>query len=232
MPNSNEHAQERVARVTASVARTIMSGSQSAWETLARKLWTDDGSDFTAASTGARAFGQEHEKFAAAKFWTRHPDLEQAPVKFIKFKRAGYKADHPYVRLVGCSPDMCLLWTHLEKPQIAGGGEIKSPTTEGTFRAYVADMIRGHLPPEHVDQVRFSLWVTGWPTWWFVTHFGEDSDDTYRELIVPRASLAQQEWEARFRPRLDAFLKFYIEGEPPKRDKLGLDALTSMLGKK
>lgn len=226
---SETHGQERVARITASVAKVIMSGSQPAWETLCRNLWADDGSQFDAPTTGARAHGHEHEQYAKGKFWTRHPEMDQAPVKFVKFKRAGYKADHPYVRLLGCSPDMCLLWNHLEKVKIAGGGEIKSPTTEAGFRAHVASMMRGHLPPEHVDQVRFSLWCTGWPWWIFVTHFGEDSDDTYRELIVPNASLEQRAWEDRFRPRVDAFLKFYIEGRPPQRDKLGAQSLADML---
>lgn len=225
------HGEARVQRVTASVARTVMSGSQQAWETLSRRLWADDGSQFDAPSqSGPCAFGHEHEEYARGKFWTRHPNLTQEPVKFVKFKRPGFRKDHVYSRMLGVSPDMVLSWNHLEKPQLAGGGEIKSPTTEATFRTYVAHMARGHLPPEHEDQVRFSLFVTGWPTWWFVTHFGEDNDDNYRELLVPRASLAQDAWENRFRPRLNAFLKFHMEGEPPKRDKLGGGDLAKLLG--
>jgi len=229
MPES--HGSQRAQRVTASVARTIMSGNQQSWETLARKLWADDGSQFDAgSSSGPCAHGHEHEEYAKGKFWLRHPDMELSPVKFVKFRRPGYSKDHPYVRLLGCSPDMCLMWGHVKPAvRLAGGGEIKSPTTEGTFRAYAADMSRGHLPRDHEDQVRFSLWVTRWPCWFFVTHFGED-DNNYRELIVLNNTADQRHWEARFKPRIDAFLKFYIEGEQPQRDKLGGDDLAKLLG--
>lgn len=225
-----EHGQARAGLITASVARVVMSGGEGAWDSLVAALWADDGSDFAKASTGARGFGHEQEKVAAGKFWERHPELELDTPEFVMFKRKGFKTSHPYRLLLGVSPDMGLILpsaSHVVPPRRIGGGEIKSPTTEGTYNAYVAHMVRGKLPPEHEDQVRYSIFVTGWPGWYFVTHFGPK---LYKEMyVLPDAD--QFAWEARFRPRLDAFIKLYLEGHKPERDKLNAGGLAGLLGK-
>lgn len=218
------HGKARAGLITASVARTVMSGSDKAWETLAASLWADDGAEFAAPSYGARRHGLVQEKVAIGKFWELHPELDIEPVDFLKFKRKGYKADHPYRLVLGISPDMVLIRILGRLTRRVAGGEIKSPVEEGTYRAYVADIARGNIPVDHIDQVRFSIFVAGLP-WYFITHHGEN----YKELYVEPDD-RQREWERRFLPRLDAFIKFYLEGQKPERDKLDPGGLAGLLG--
>lgn len=220
-----DHGSKRSGLITASVARTIMSGNAQAWDSLVTKLW-DDGTEFAAPSTGARAFGHEQEQYARAKFWERYPHLDIDNPEFVSFQRRGYAKDHPYRMLLACSPDMGVIDSMSRKR--TAGGEIKSPTTEGTYQAYAADLARGRLPREHEDQVRFSIFVTGWD-WVFIAHFGE----LYKDLWVSgrgQSEYAQREWQDKFTPRLDAFIKLYLEGKQPKRDKLNVKGLQGLLG--
>ena len=58
----------------------------------------------------------------------------------------------------GCSPDGVLT-------DEFGGLELKAPKLETHIR-YVLD---GVVPPDYIMQVQFSLYVTQWPVWWFMS---------------------------------------------------------------
>lgn len=220
---SATHGQQRAGLITASIASTIMRGSDQAWETLIRNLWDDDGSEFAMATGGARAHGHLQEPVGRSKFWERHPEYDFETVELVPFRRAGFAKGHRYRRLLGCSPDAKLVYAL--DGALAGGLEIKSPVDKDTFTAYNAEIARRRLPHAHADQVRFSLWVTGWREWWYVVHHGED----YAQLKVSD-DLDQHAWVKRFRPRLDAFLDQYLAGQKPERDKLAASALARLFG--
>lgn len=216
------HGEARSGMITASVASTIMGGGAKAWETLIRNLWADDGSDFASTTNDARGFGHEHECVGRSLYWERHPRFEIDDPKFVPFARRGFKPSHPYRRLLACSPDFGVLVDGRRK----GGGEVKSPTSLEVFNTYNAHASRGKVPPEHVDQVFFSMWITGWNAWAFVTHF----EGRYAEAVITSQDPMFLAWVARFRPKLDAFISEYMDGEKPERDKLSAKSLASLLG--
>ena len=61
----------------------------------------------------------------------------------------------------GCSPDGSLT-------EESAGLECKCPRIENHIR-YLID---GIVPPDYVLQVQFSLYVTKWPTWYFMSYRG------------------------------------------------------------
>lgn len=226
--SSPSHGEQRAGLITATDAKTIMSGGAAAWETLIAAKWADDGSDFATAIGGARGHGHEQEPLGRAKFWERHPEYEIEAPGLVPFGRRGFTKDHPYRRLLACSPDGKLIARSCKighPPVVTYGLEVKSPVEEGTFLAYNADLSRRTVPMIHVEQVRFSLWITGWDGWHYAIHHGE----RYAELLVTPDSPEQQAWIKRFRPRLDAFITQYLAGQPPVRDKLDASGLASLI---
>lgn len=218
-----EHGARRAGLITASIARVVMHGGAGAWDTLVQELFADTGERFAAPSVGACAHGHRMEPIAKAKFWERNPGMDIDEPDFERFQRRGYAKDHPYRQLLACSPDFGVLSL---QGQRLGGGEVKSPVDVSTYYVYASSMQRGKLPHEHEDQVRFSLFVTGWETWYFVTHHGE----LYEQLPVYNGTEAQKAWESRFKPRVDAFIDLYLHGRRAERDKLGGGDLAKLLG--
>lgn len=224
MANDLVHGRERAGRVTASVASVIMSGGEAAWDTLLARMWADDGSDFASPSTGARAHGHEYEAVGRALFWERHHSMTINESDFVKFRRSGFPLNHQYRRMLGCSPDgIAVLGTGPNRKTY--GVEIKSPVDVGVYTVYAAFCARHQLPPEHTDQVFFSLWVTGWHGWYFVTHH----TGQYAEHFVSAGDPAFKAWTKRFRPRVAAFLKLYETGQKPERDKLDASGLAALI---
>lgn len=223
-----EHGAQRAGLITASIARTIMSGSPSSWDSLIERLWADDGSQFAQASQGARAFGHENEDVGRGLFWERNPHLEVDEPGFQPFSRPGFGKGHPYRSMLGYSPDSGVIET--KTGERIGGLEIKSPTTEGTWRAYAAHCSRLEVPPEHKDQVYFSLWAGNWRRWYFVAHFKpEDGEHLYCQTVVGQDAMKQSGWVQRFRPKLDAFIDLYRKGVQAERDKLNAGGLAALL---
>lgn len=234
MTEREEHGKARAGKVTASVAHTIMRGSFDAWKSLKALLWADDGSDFATAVGGARGHGLKFESVGLGLFWERHPDYLIEKGRFMPFKAKGYRADHPYRRLLGFSPDA--LATALLTGKRLAGVEVKSPASEERFNALKeeAGIPKGErfssmkhkpvIPKEFRDQVLFSLWASGLEAWWLVVHY----EGEYFECYVRRDSdLAW--WVPRFRPKMDAFIKFYLADEAPKEDRLAAGALKGLL---
>lgn len=221
-----DHGKLRAGLVTASVARTIMSGSQSSWATLAKTLWADDGSGFAAPTTGARAFGHEFETVGRSLFWERHPEYEIDDPKFVPYADREHGTPDRYHNVVGCSPDFGVMEARHSIFVRVGGGEVKSPTSEDQFNVYAGYTSRNRIPPDHLDQVLFSLWVTGWSRWFFVTHF----NGRYAETSISTLDELYGLWLDRFLPKLDAFLKLYLDGVKSPRDKLGAKSLADLLG--
>ena len=218
--NSIEHGKERAGRITASVASIIMSGSPAAWATLRDKLWADDGSEFAAASTGARAHGHEWEETGVALWWSDHPGREVNKVGLVRMKRGPLM----YRRLLGASPDREIIDV-TGIPVRWGGMEVKSPTTREKHEEYAERLSRKALPAEHRDQVMFSLFVTQWPRWVFLSHFGGG----YSALTVDRSEVKSSGWLALFQPRLDAFIEFYLKDREPKVNRHRTSDVLAML---
>ncbi len=61
----------------------------------------------------------------------------------------------------GCSPDGMILWGKGQE-----GLEIKCPSRP----IHTAYLLSGIVPKEYRAQVQFSLWVTGFPSWKFVSY--------------------------------------------------------------
>lgn len=203
------HGEQRLGYVTASVAGTIMRGSQEAWETLSKRMWADDGSEFGVATHGPRAHGHRQEPFGIAKFWERHPALERIedhPPFLAKVIRHNGQSI-----LIGCSPDA--LFHHPGDRKAVVGIQVKSPVERGTFMAYVPYCCRFEVPPEHRDQVQHELLASGAESWWFVAHHEDEYTDT---RVAPDPA-----WRERYLPRLAAFWKFHNDNIQPERSRLG-----------
>lgn len=220
----SNHGAERAGLITASIAKTIMRGSDSAWETLISNLWSDDGEDFATAVSGARGHGHQQEPVGRGKFWERNPQYELYFPEMVHFQRRGYSSAHQFRRLLACSPDAGLLDARTGKR--VGGLEVKSPVERDTFVNLNAEVARRNVPFCHVDQVRFSIWCTGWDCWYYVIHHGEED---YCELRVENDD-EQEEWVRRFIPRVTAFIDQYLAGKKAERDKLGAGELLKLFG--
>ncbi len=112
---------------------------------------------------------------------------------------------------IGCSPDGVLA------DELAGL-EIKCPKMESHFR-YLLD---GVVPPDYVLQVQFSLYVTQWPAWYFMS---------FRRTLPPLIIkvLPDEKIQASIKESLDAFFKSHddamrklikLNGGEPKRSPL------------
>ena len=62
-------------------------------------------------------------------------------------------------RMVACSPDGL--------PSLASGLELKCPGA-GKHLTY---LVRGVCPPDYMPQVQGCMWVTGRPSWWFMSYY-------------------------------------------------------------
>lgn len=94
---------------------------------------------------------------------------------------------------VGCSPDGVL-----EDEQ--AGLEIKCPKMENHIR-YLLD---GVVPQDYILQVQFSLYVTKWPAWYFMS---------FRRTLPPLIIkvLPDEKIQAAIKESLDAFFKSHDE---------------------
>lgn len=108
--------------------------------------WSSDFSDGESWETGWTERGRELEPQARAAF-TLETDL---PVRTSGFLMTEDKR-------CGCSPDG-------EPPD--SGLELKCPRA----RTHIAYLRANVVPPAYWLQVQFSLWLTGWPRWWFLSY--------------------------------------------------------------
>lgn len=197
------HGEQRLGLLTSSRARVIMHGNQRAWETLRRELWAGTAEDFdNKTSTGARAYGHEHEAEGAAKFWERHPEYELREGGFHE-----YRIDGPLKGWLGSSPDRCLTPScelAAMQQDVRHGLEVKSPTS--------ADRVQGHDLRKHYDQCQHGMLCTGWSKWWLVVHHGE----IYHEWPI-EPDLA---WQAEYLRKAAIFHAYCYEGRQVKRRRL------------
>lgn len=107
-----------------------------------------------------------------------------------------------------CSPDGIIGETT--------GLEIKCPNAD----THVGWLLTGGLPEEHVLQVQFSLWVSGFPSWWFLSYchglphlaIQVEQDDAIADLI--------SEAVEQFNEKMDTCFARLVElngGPPPPR---------------
>jgi len=95
------------------------------------------------------------------------------------------------------------------------GLEIKCPNGE----KFIGWLLNGpHVPPEHILQVQFGLYISGWPSWWFLAYC-----KSYPHLAVPvehNPTIAATIKEALygFNDRFDEAWKILCEknGGPPE----------------
>ena len=61
---------------------------------------------------------------------------------------------------------------------------MKCPENQGI---HVKTVIRGECPKEHIAQVQGLMWITGRPSWWFVSYCPQlDPPWDYFEILVER----------------------------------------------
>lgn len=183
------HGEQRLGILTSSQASVIMHGSLRAWESLSKRLWTEDAGQFDhSQGTPAMRYGHEHEAEGAAKFWERHPEVER--MLSNQFYTRGLRGVP-----LGSSPDRVLVLRNL----VVEGLEIKSPTR--------ADMLDAHLLRHHRDQCQHGLLVTRFPVWHLYVFFGDEFRDTE---VLP-----DKNWQRAYAKRAKAFWKFHTTGETP-----------------
>ena len=98
--------------------------------------------------------GHDREAEAAADFSL----MTGMPVKATGFV---FKDES---RLTGCSPDW--LAGHVPTNDYTAAAEIKT----GMLSTVVGYVRQGGVPAEHMAQIQFGLWVTGFERWYFVAH--------------------------------------------------------------
>ncbi len=213
--NTLAHGQARAGLVTASIASVIMRGGQGAWDTLSKKLWADDGTEFAAPVGGARQHGHVMEKVGSAKWWADNPEYDLEAGEFIEYagRRQRWRGH------LGISPDGRIVDTTSRK--MLKGLEVKSPVEYEKYCLLRDEMLRTAEPPdEHRDQVYFSIMVARIPWVYLVHSTSEGHEDEYAAMEFPLDNLSTTGWFDRFEPRLDAFLKFHHEGAAPVRRAL------------
>ena len=96
------------------------------------------------------------------------------------------------------------------------GLEIKCPNAD----THIGWLLAGGIPEEHVLQVQFSLWVSGFPRWWFMSYCKDLPHLAVKverdEAIAVTTSQAVQE----FNDRMDEGFARLVElngGPPPPR---------------
>lgn len=96
------------------------------------------------------------------------------------------------------------------------GLEIKCPNAD----THVGWLLAGGVPEEHVLQVQFSLWVSGFKRWWFLAYCNDFPQHAV-EVAPDEAIFAViSEASGQFNERLEAAFDRMVElngGPPPKR---------------
>lgn len=115
----------------------------------------------------------------------------------------------------GCSPDGIMMSGPFQK-----GLELKCPASP----AHVAYLLAGEVPPDYRVQVQFSLWVSGFPSWEFVSYRRQfppliltvEPDEKAQEAIADALELFYEKFDAGW-----ARLVELNDGkEPPKREPM------------
>lgn len=102
--------------------------------------------------------------------------------------------EHPD-KPIGASPDGVVISPDGE---IVGGIEVKN--LEGGN--HIAVLRAGEVPDKHVPQIQFSLWLTGWPEWWFLA-YSPDAPPFLKKVY------RDQEWHSAFSTHVDPFITKY-----------------------
>lgn len=201
--NREEHGKARAGKITGTLAHTVMYGGPKAWANAITNLWADDGSKYAEATTGARAYGLDHEAVGASLFWEHHPEFDIWDGGFHN-----YQGDIKEFRgMLGVSPDRLLA----QNGKIVAGLEIKSPTGPQHI-PYHAPTGTDETSNPHYPQIQHGMLVMDLPIWWQVVHYKR----TYINFIVHR----NEDWLAKYTKRLHAFIAQYEGSKPQPRRRL------------
>lgn len=115
----------------------------------------------------------------------------------------------------GCSPDGVVTLEHFKR-----GLEIKCPSSP----IHVAYLLAGKVPPDYRVQVQFSLWVTGFQSWEFVSYRRQfppliltvEPDGKAQEAIEK----ALEQFYEKFDASWATLVKLNDGKEPPKREPM------------
>lgn len=211
--NRVDHGKARAGLITGTCAYTIMHGTQKSWRTLSDNLWADDGSQFAVTvRSGPRAYGHAQEVTARGLLWEEFPYHDIEPCGFVPCHRGDPRL-RSISRYLGVSPDGALYTSQnmpmMVKRTLDHYAEIKSPTSPEQYESYKRYVDLDEVPPAHEDQVQHGILVSGVKEWIFATH--------YQGMRCWCRVQEDDEWQARYLPRLCAFIRFYTEGKKPTR---------------
>jgi hypothetical protein len=143
---------------------------------------------------GERVLGEPDDEFAGTYWTERGSDLEDQAGAYFSLQTGHdpvavgfvYKDDWSYC---GCSPD----WLVKEKNEWTAGVEVKCPKRITHIGYMVEDA------DQYIQQVQFSLWVTGLPRWYFMSYYPGLKP-------VLREVLPDQKWQDAFDEHVPKFL--------------------------
>ncbi len=139
--------------ITASVAGRLLRITERGLPGFVDQIRADNGPGRDLSHVPEIRRGKEREDWARAQYEMRMG---------VEVRTCGLLI-HPIFDLVRCSPDFL-------DPSLRGGGEIKCPTRREEHLFACA----GTIPAVHVPQVQFSLWVSGFSWWDFISFRPEE----------------------------------------------------------
>lgn len=174
MPLSREeHGKARAGRISSSVAKLLITGTQKSWERLARHL--DDPDPFYQSTSGPMAEGVKNEGKIAAKFYfNRCQQIGEVDNPTVVYH---HDQDHPFRDLIIASPDRVIDGIPLE---------CKWATKPERWAKLTEPMHIGYLPTEHRDQVEWQMWVMGVHRAWFAV----GAHRNYLDVLYEREDLS------------------------------------------
>ena len=217
-PNSTEHAEARVGKITSSVIDTILYGTHIGLENLSKQLRKTEPDELGSAKSEATEWGVANEPAARAMFISANPELNIGRKAFVTYQGAIER----FRRYCGVSPDLVVFDG---EDRIIDGAEIKCPFLPEN---HMVNRMTMAVPANYFPQVQYMMFVTGAPQWRFVSYDpricnGNPTDNPgYSEILVKPDQV--------FVSRIISRLHFFIDHHEAGGDfKVKADPLEKLL---
>lgn len=170
---SDEWTRMKLGVISASRAKDVIAPSRKAGE------WGEARNSYLNELVGEVITGEKNSSFSSrATEWG--VENERTCIALAGFELGVDIDTIPFVfrddtMRAGCSPDGLI--------GDSSGIEVKNPFTTAVYVAFVAD---GKIKQEYIDQVQFSMWVTGRETWHFANHDPRVKNYILHSIVIER----------------------------------------------